>query len=158
MTSNRSNIVWTQNTGSDSQKCQSKNPSIFGITFCHPIWHFSGWIAVFTTPEKLKECVKSRQMHQILPKPDWSRLSLFENSKLFRSEFGSFDRLIDPDHKTLISDKRLGIGNHLFFGISEIGSLSSEKKTLQIVNRIGQYWLLLGTGFRVVWPSNRPRT
>ena len=158
MTSNRSNIVWTQNTGSDSQKCQSKNPSIFGITFCHPIWHFSGWIAVFTTPEKLKEYVKSRQMHQILPKPDWSRLSLFENSKLFRSEFGSFGRLIDPDHKTLISEEDLGIGNHLIFGIIEIGSLSSEKKTPQICNRIGQYWLLLVTGFRVVWPSNRPRS
>ena len=71
-------------------------------------------------------------MHQILPKPDWSRLSLFENSKLFRSEFGSFDRLIDPDHKTLISEEALGIGNHLIFGISEIGSLSSEKKTPQI--------------------------
>ena len=133
MASNRSNTVWTQNTGSGSQKCQSKNPSIFGITFCRPIWHFSGWIAVFTTPEKL-ECVKSRQMYQVLPKPDWPRLSLFENSKLFRSEFESFGHPIDPDHKTLISDKRLGIGNHQNFGISKIGLLRFSKQLQQIVN------------------------
>ena len=74
-------------------------------------------------------------MHQILPKPDWPRLSLFENSKLFRSEFGSFDRLIDPDHKTLISEEALGIGNHLIFGISRIGPLSFEKINLEICDR-----------------------
>ena len=51
---------------------------------------------------------------------------------MFGSEFRSFDPKNDSDRKTLISGKRLGIGNRLIFGIIEIGPLSSENNSLQI--------------------------
>ena len=76
--------------------------------------------------------MKIRQMHQIRSKPGGSRLSCFEIPNSSKSEFRSFDPKNDSDHETLISDIQVGIGNHLIFGIIEIGSLSTENKPTQI--------------------------
>ena len=66
----------------------------------------------------------------------------------------SFGHPIDTDRKTLNYEERLGIGNHLIFGISLIGSLISENKPTKISDMNEISLLVVWTEFRSFDPKN----
>ena len=107
-----------------------QDPTISDIALPDLIYHFTGGLAVFSMPTELRECMKRLLMHHNpLRLSTWDCLSVIF-SDCARSDFGSFGHSGDPDRKILNYDKRLGIENHLIFGISQIGPLSFEKINL----------------------------
>ena len=149
MTSNRSNIVWTQNIESGFQKCQSKNPSIFGITFCHRFGTSLGEWLPLPCPKNSKSTWKADRSTRSFTNPA-DQGCLFPKIPNYSDRFGA--RMTIKSIWIFFhieSLQQIGIGSPLVFGISKIEWLSFEKKNAQICNRIGKYSSLLQS----IWGS-----